>query len=80
MFNVGDMNTKKQSLPIGDDGSKIIILSRIEHFNEMNNESKSSEMELELLLNMSDDNYPKSVRKATNQNSCQNLSLKSSFQ
>lgn len=36
-----------------EDHSKVIILSRIDHVNTHHNESKNSELELEMLLNMS---------------------------
>lgn len=55
-----------------------MILSRIDHINTLHNESKVSEMELEMLLNMTDD-YPQSVEPARIQKSCKNMSMKSSF-
>lgn len=58
--------------------SKIVILSRIDHVNTQHNESKVSEMELEMLLNMTDD-FPQSVEPARVQKSCKNMSMKSSF-
>eukprot|EP00347_Sterkiella_histriomuscorum_P014966 403358822 len=60
--------------------SKMVILSRIDHNNTPLNQSKESAMELEMLLNLSDqDNYPQSVQKADAQHSMKNLSMKSSF-